>query len=89
MKQSSRFTHESLKDAGSTRDLLRAISNGIGKGSIVLEDEDGVLAMEPDGLLHLKVSASKDEERNKLNIRITWHGEKKIPENKPLKVNGK
>ena len=89
MKQNSRFTHESLQDQDSIRELLKAISNGISKGKIVLEDEDGVLTMEPEGLLNLKVTASQDEERNRLNIRITWHGERHVSRDKNLKVKTK
>lgn len=89
MKQNSRFTHESLQDKNSIRDLLKAISNGIGKGKIILEDEDGVLTMEPEGLLNLKVSASQEEEKNRINIRITWQGERDVPKKKVLKVSSK
>lgn len=89
MKQNSRFTHESLQDKNSIRELLKAISNGISKGKIILEDEDGVLTMEPDGLLHLKVTASQEDERNRLNIRITWQGESEVPKNKRLKIASK
>jgi amphi-Trp domain-containing protein len=89
MKQNSRFTYESLQDKSSIKDLLKAISNGIGKGKVVLEDEDGAITLKPDGLLNLKVSASQDDERNKLNIRISWEGERQVPENKPIKINSK
>ena len=89
MKQNSRFTYESLQDQDSIKDLLKAISSGISKGRIVLEDEDGVLTMEPEGLLHLKVTASQEDERNRLNIRITWQGETEVPKKKPLKITSK
>ena len=89
MKQNSRFTHESLQDKNSIRDLLKAISNGIAKGKVTLEDEDGVLTMEPEGLLNLKVTASQEDERNRINIRITWQGERQLPSKKPLKVSSK
>jgi len=89
MKQNARFTHESLQDNNSIRDLLKAISTGISKGKIILEDEDGVLTMEPEGLLTLKVSASQEDERNRINIRITWQGERELPKKKALKVSSK
>ncbi len=89
MKQNSKFTHESLQDTDSIKTLLKAISNGIGKGKVQLEDEDGVLTMHPEGLLRLKISGSQDDEKNRLNIRITWATDNEIPENKPIKVNGK
>lgn len=89
MKQNSKFTHESLQDTDSIKSLLKAISNGIGKGKVQLEDEDGVLTLHPEGLLRLKISGSQDDEKNRLNIRITWETEHEIPEKKPIKVNGK
>ena len=89
MKQNSRFTHESLQDRDSIKDLLKAISSGISKGKITLEDEDGVLTMEPEGLLNLKVTASQEDERNRINIRITWQGERELPKKKSLKIGSK
>ena len=89
MKQNSKFTHESLQDTDSIKSLLKAISNGIGKGKVQLEDEDGMLTMHPEGLLRLKITGSQDDEKNRLNIRITWETEHKIPEKKPIKVNSK
>ena len=89
MKQNSKFTHESLQDAESIKSLLKAISQGIGKGKVQLEDEDGELTMHPEGLLRLKISGSQDDEKNKLNIRISWNNETQIPERKPIKVNNK
>ena len=89
MKQNSKFTHESLQDTDSIKSLLKAISNGIGKGKVQLEDEDGELTMHPEGLLRLKISGSQDDEKNRLNIRITWASKNEIPENKPNKVNSK
>ena len=89
MKQNSRFTHESLQDQSSIRDLLKAISSGIAKGKVTLEDEDGILTMEPEGLLNLKVTASQEDERNRINIRITWQGERELSDKKSLKISSK
>lgn len=89
MKRNTQFTHESLQDGDSIRDLLKAIANGIAKGKVVLDDGDGELTLEPAGLLNLKVTASQNEERNRLNIRVTWQGERDVPVKKPLKVKTK
>ena len=43
MKQNTRFRHESLQDQESVQQLLNALVEGISKGRIVLEDEDGHL----------------------------------------------
>lgn len=89
MKHNTRFRHESLQDISSIKSLLKAISNGIGKGKVQLEDEDGTLTLTPEGLLKLKLTASQDDEQNRINIRISWDSEKTIPKDKPIKVNGK
>ena len=80
MKDDSRFRHESLQDADTIRDLLKALTNGIGRGEVTLEDENGSLTMHPEGLLHLRIAASIDDERNRLDIRIRCQGEHDIPE---------
>ena len=89
MKTDKSFKHESLQDQKSIADMLSAITEGIAKGKILLEDEDGQMILEPGGLMHLKVSASQEEERNRLNLRITWKGEEKLPKKKKLKVSSK
>jgi amphi-Trp domain-containing protein len=84
MKQTTRFRHESLQDAESVQRLLGAILSGVSKGKIVLEDEDGEMIMKPKGLANLKISASQDDRKNRLDIRLTWYeapeslGEKEI-----------
>ncbi len=35
-------------------------------------DEDDESVMEPQGLLNLKLSASQEENHNRLTIRISW-----------------
>jgi amphi-Trp domain-containing protein len=89
MKQNSKFTHESLQDSDTIKSLLKAISNGIGKGKVQLEDEEGVLTLYPEGLMRLKITGLQDDDKNRLNIRITWAADNEIPEKKPIKVNSK
>jgi amphi-Trp domain-containing protein len=81
------FRHESLQDAKTIQDILKSITKGIGKGSLSFSDEDGDIIMEPEGLLNLKVTAEKDDNRNRLSIRITWQEEEKVKQKKPLLVN--
>ena len=86
MKQSSRFRHESLQDGESVERLLSALTKGIAKGKIVLEDEDGKMVMEPKGLANLKISASQDEKKNRLYIRLTWYDDKEPVRQKKLRL---
>lgn len=66
------FRHESLHDAKSIQQILKAIQQGLSKGKLKFEDEDGELEMRPNGLLQLKLSASQEDASNRLNIRISW-----------------
>ncbi|MEW8341521.1 MAG: amphi-Trp domain-containing protein, partial [Candidatus Thiodiazotropha taylori] len=66
------FRHESLQDCASIERLLKSITQGIGKGSLVLSDDEDEMELKPDGLLQLKVTASQDSEKHRLSLRITW-----------------
>ena len=87
MRQSKNtFRHESLQDGKTIQELLKSITQGIGKGKLTFSDEGGELLMEPEGLLNLKVTASQDEARHRIDIRITWQAEERIERKKPLSV---
>ncbi len=66
------FRHESLQDADSIQDILKALAKGFAKGKLRFSDEEGKIVMDPDGLLNLKLTASKDEGRHRVTIRVTW-----------------
>ena len=86
MRDKNSFRHESLQDAKSIAELLKAITKGVGKGKLTFSDEDGEIVMEPEGLLNLKVTATQDESRHRVNVRITWQVEEKVKQ-KPLSVD--
>lgn len=71
----NRFRHESLQDCNSIQKILKSITNGIGKGKVIFGDKDGEIIMEPKDLLNLKLTATQDESRHRINIRITWQVE--------------
>jgi amphi-Trp domain-containing protein len=66
------FCHESLQDKTSIQEILKSITQGIGKGHLVLSDDEDEMTLQPEGLLQLKVTASQDTEKHRLNLRITW-----------------
>lgn len=87
MRQSKNsFVHESLQNTTTIQEMLKSITNGIGKGKLTFSDEDGDIVMEPDGLLNLKVTASQDDSRQRIKIRITWQAEEKVKQKKPVSV---
>ena len=84
------FRHESLQDAATIRALLKSVTEGIAKGKLTFSDEDDEIVMKPQGLLNLKLTASQEEERQRVNIRISWQVEEKKPKKrKSLSVSSK
>ena len=71
-ERKSTFRHDSLQDSRSIQEILKSISNGLGKGKITFTDEDDSIVMKPDGLLDLKVTATQESNKNRINIRISW-----------------
>ena len=88
MRQSKNsFRHESLQDAKTIQELLKTLSKGIAKGRLSFSDEDGEIVMQPEGLLNLKVTATQDEGRHRVNIRITWQADDEVKQKKPLQIS--
>ncbi len=77
-----RFRHESLQDAETIQQLLKALTKGVGRGELTFSDEDGEIVMQPAGLLNLKLTASKEDGRNRVTVRITWHDPKREKKSK-------
>lgn len=69
------FRHESLQDSSSISNILQSITKAIEKGKVVFSDEDDRIVMEPEGLLQLKVTASQEDSRQRINVRISWQVE--------------
>jgi amphi-Trp domain-containing protein len=88
MKQiKKQFSHDSLQDANSIKAILKAITNGLGKGKVVLSDDSDEIILKPEGLLNLKVSASQDEDRSSLTLRVSWHADRDVSKNRKLVVS--
>jgi len=82
------FRHDSLQDSRSIQGILKSIADGINKGKIVFSDEDDKMVMQPEGLLHLRLKAVQEENRNQISIRISWQvKDKRARQNKSLSVS--
>ena len=66
------FRHESLQDSKSIQDFLKAITKGLAKGRLQFSDDDGDVVMSPEGLLNMKITATQDELRHTIDLRISW-----------------
>ncbi|MEN8762163.1 MAG: amphi-Trp domain-containing protein [Thiogranum sp.] len=84
------FRHESLQNGKTIRDILKSISNGLSSGRLTFSDDEDEIIMEPEGLLNLKLTATQEEGRHRVNIRITWQVEDEpAKKKKPLSVSAK
>jgi len=80
-RRKTSFRHESLQNSDSIRSILKALTDGIADGKVTFSDDDDTISMKPGGLLNLKLTASQEDNRNSINLRIKWEGK----ERKPLK----
>jgi len=76
-RKKNSFRHESLQNRDSIQDILKALTEGIAKGKVSFSDDDDSISMAPDGLLNLKLSVSQEDNRNRINLRITWEDRQK------------
>ena len=76
-RKKNSFRHESLQNRDSIQAILEAITEGIAKGKLSFSDDDDSISMAPDGLLNLKLSVSQEDNRNRINLRITWEDRQK------------
>ena len=78
----SSFRHDSLQDSKTIRGILKSVTQGLAEGRLTFSDEDDEMVMEPEGLLNLKLTATQEEGRNRINIRISWQVEDRTAKKK-------
>ena len=83
------FRHESLQDAKTIKGILKALTDGLASGKLSFSDADDSIELKPQGLMNLKITASQEDNLNRVNIRIAWQSEEKDKSNKPVKVKSK
>jgi amphi-Trp domain-containing protein len=76
-RRKNSFRHESLQNSDSIQAILKALTEGIAKGKVTFSDADDSISMTPDGLLNLKLTVSQENNRNRINLRITWDDQNK------------
>ncbi|QQD17747.1 amphi-Trp domain-containing protein [Spongiibacter nanhainus] len=82
------FRHDSLQDRETIQEFLNALIKGLDKGELLFSDEDGKIEMHPEGLLNLKVTASQDDNRHRVDVRISWQVAGDTEHKSIVKVNG-
>lgn len=86
----SSFRHDSIQDTQTIRGILKSITNGLAEGKLTFSDDDDEIVMLPQGLLNLKLTATQEDGRQRVNIRLTWQAEaEKTRKKKALSVSAK
>lgn len=83
------FRHESLQDATEITEILTAISRGISRGKLSFNDTEDSIELTPEGLMNMKITASKEDSMNRVNIRIAWQSEGSARGKRKIKVKSK
>ena len=83
----NKFRHESLQDRETIVDLLSSLQQGLQNGSLKFSDENNEITLKPSGLLNLTVKASRSNELNALDVRISWSSIKPGKSKKGLKIS--
>ncbi len=87
LQRKNRFRHESLEDSKTIQAYLKAITKGLQQGTLSFADDEGEIAMTPNGLMKLKVVASKEGSRNRVDLRISWDDDEAPVSSGTLRVN--
>jgi len=85
--QQQTFKHESLQDQKSIQDMLKSISKAISKGELTFSDQNGEIKLEPAGLLNIKITAKKQEQEQRLELRISWKTDDNTDKNTVLSID--
>lgn len=86
LEHKNRFRHDSLEDRKSIQRYLKAITKGLASGELTFSDDGGEITLKPDGLINLKIVASEDDSRHRLDIRLSWDSQSEQADQGPLKV---
>jgi len=89
-RRKNSFRHDSLQNQESIQGILKALTDGVAKGKITFSDEDDSITMKTEGLMNLRLTASQEDNRNRINLRIMWENSgRKAPKKKALSVSSK
>ncbi|MDO6443388.1 MULTISPECIES: amphi-Trp domain-containing protein [unclassified Marinobacter] len=86
MKSKTKFSHDSLLDRQSTKELLEALGRAIKKGQLEFQESEGDLVLSPKNLLQVSVRASDEGDKQEVEIRLKWRTKAKEISDTPPKI---
>ena len=87
--KSNQFRHESLQDTNAVVKYLKALAEGIEKGTLQFRDEESEIVLEPGGMIRFGLEAQKKSDRYALSLKMSWkQRSSKRRDPGPLRING-
>lgn len=89
MSQSDgKFRHDSLQSRKTIKQLLDALTKGMGKGELTLSDGDDTLTLPVEDLLTVRLRADRSDGACRVDLRLTWNTDEPMPKGKsPLDIS--
>lgn len=72
MSHDGKFEFDSVQDEKSIQEFLSALTEGFGKGRVVLRSEADELLLTPGPLMSFAVKAKRKDGESKMTIKIAW-----------------
>lgn len=72
MANDGKFEFDSVQDEKSIRTFLAALTEGFGKGRVVLRSEADEISLIPGALMDFSVKAKRKDGESKMTIKIAW-----------------
>jgi len=72
MPHDGKFEFDSVQDEKSIQAFLAALTEGFGKGRVVLRSESEEIVLCPGALVSFGVKAKRKDGESKMTIKISW-----------------
>jgi len=72
MSNDGKFEFDSVQDEKSIQAFLAALTDGFGKGRVVLRSDSEEITLNPGALVSFSVKAKRKDGESKMTIKISW-----------------
>ncbi|MDR3641255.1 MAG: amphi-Trp domain-containing protein [Humidesulfovibrio sp.] len=72
MSSDGKFEFDSVQDEKSIQAFLAALTEGFGKGRVVLRSDSEEITLTPGPLVSFAVKAKRKDGESKMTIKISW-----------------
>jgi amphi-Trp domain-containing protein len=81
MGRDEKFEYETVQTPKTLRDFILPILEGVEGGRLVLSAGGEQIELSPGGALDVEIRAKRKKEGGKLEIKVAWKGDGRLPRN--------